>query len=400
MRLFILLMFMSLLCGSCGNATEKLSLDVESASLPDVIIWLAKAANLPVTVSPRVRGSVSVHWRQVEPEAALNVLLLMNGLMREPFHGLWYVASADEFIQAAGHQEKWQAANDAALPLATHSYQLRYANAKTLAGLLESSKQTLLSKRGFWRLDERTNRLAMTDIPPRLSMMDAWVREVDVPVKQILIEARLASVDQSAESALGIDFTSNVGKPAGVAPGFYNVAVAHLPDGSTLDVKLAALLKEGKANLIASPRLFTVNLQPASIESGEEVPYQEESESGGTTVTFKKAVLSLEAVPQLLPGGRVMLALKITQDRPGVGSAEAGAPRIETRAITTDVLIKHGQTVVLGGIYEDDHDTEIKRLPYLSDLPGVGGLFQLKTQVSRKRELLIFVTPKLIAQSP
>jgi type IV pilus assembly protein PilQ len=381
-------------------AQEKLTLNVESASLPDVILFLGKAAHLSLTVSPRVRGSVSVHWQQVDPEAALSVLLMMNGLMRESYHGLWYVATADEFIQTAGRQEKWQAANEAAQPLATHSYSLRYANAKNLASFLESSKQTLLSKRGLWRFDERTNGLAVTDIASRLALMDAWVRRLDVPVKQIMIEARLASVDQSAESALGIDFASVAGKPSAAAPGFYNIAIAHLPDGSMLDVKLAALLKEGKADLIASPRLFTVNLQPASIESGQEVPYQHESESGGTTVTFKKAVLSLDVVPQLLPGGRVMLALKITQDRPSTALSQNGAPLIDTRAITTEVLVKHGQTVVLGGIYEDDHETEVKRLPYLSALPVLGGLFQVKTEANRKRELLIFVTPRLIAQSP
>lgn len=394
------ILWMSVCLNQSVFADEKLSLNVESASLPDVILFLAKAAHLPLSVSPRVRGSVSVHWEQVNPEAALNVLLMMNGLMRESYRGLWYVASADEFIQAADRQGKWQAANEAAETLLTHSYQLRYANVKTLAGFLESSKQTLLSKRGLWRLDERTNRLEVTDIASRLVMMDAWVRRLDVPVKQILIEARLASVDQSAESALGLDFSSVVGKPSAGLPGFYNIAIAHLPDGSTLDVKLAALLRDGKASLIASPRLFTVNLQPASIESGQEVPYQQESESGGTTVTFKKAVLSLEVVPQLLPAGRVMLSLKITQDRPSVVLSQNGAPFIDTRAITTEVLVKHGQTVVLGGIYEDDHEAEVKRLPYLSALPWVGGLFQVKTETNRKRELLIFVTPRLIAQSP
>lgn len=382
-------------CVSMGFAASSFSLSVDGASLPDVLHVVADAIPMSLTVSPRVRGRVSVHWQSVDPQSAFDLLLGMNGLVKETYHGLWYVAPADELMQQADRVQKWQVARESALPLSTRTYQIHYTTAKALAEFLVSGKQAALSKRGECRVDERTNILQVTDIGPRLNEVTVWVHTLDVPLRQILIEARLASVDQDAESALGLDFSTYQGGVK-TQPGRYSLAVAHLADGSRLDVKLAALEKSGKASLMASPRLFTVNLREASIESGEEVPYHEESESGGTTISFKKAVLGLWVLPQLLPGGEVMLSLKINQDRP-LDPAAAGTPYIDTREIRTQVLVRHGQTVVLGGIYEDNRETHVEGLPYLSALPLVGRLFQTKTESNQRRELLIFVTPKLIA---
>lgn len=381
-----------------GVSASPLTLNVEEANLADVLQFVAKSIPLNVVVSPRVQGVVSVHWQQVDPLAGFNLLLRMNGLMREPYGAMWYVASSDEFLQTADQQAKWQTAETAALPLQTRLYQIHYASAKTLAGMLGENKNSLLSSRGVWEVDDRTNILMVTDIAPRLQALATMIHALDVPVKQILIEARLAAVDEAGESALGLDFsTVNAGKVT-TDEGYYSLAVAHLADGSTLDIKLAALQKDGNAELISSPTLFTVNQQAAAIESGQEVPYQEESESGGTTVVFKKAVLGLQVIPQLLPAGRVLLKLKITQDRPETLQVQ-GMPVISTRTITTQVLASSGQTIVLGGIYEEDHESGVKRLPYLSAIPFIGGLFQVKADTRDKRKLLIFVTPKLIAQT-
>lgn len=395
MRKIIGGMLMWCLFISWGWAANDFSLNVEGASLSDVLQVVADAIPLSMTLSPRVRGRVSVHWNHVNPLSAFQLLLRMNGLKRESYQGLWYVAPADELIEQANRDEKWTTAQEAALPLLTHVYQIRYTTASALADFLQSGKQTVLSKRGVCRVDVRTNTLLVTDIALRLQYIDDWVHRLDVPLKQILIEARLASVDQDAESALGIDFSTYQNAPK-TELGRYSLAIAHLADGSKLDVKLAALERAGKANLMASPRLFTVNLREALIESGEEVPYHEESESGGTIIAFKKAVLGLQVLPQVLPGGEIRLSLKINQDRP-LDPAVTGVPYIDTREIHTEVLVKHGQTVVLGGIYEDNREAHVDRLPYLSALPLVGRLFQTKVESNRRRELLIFVTPKLIA---
>ncbi len=375
-----------------------LTLNVEEANLSDVLQFVAQSIPANIVVSPRVQGVVSVHWNKVDPLSGFNLLLRMNGLMRAPYGAMWYIAAADEFLQTADQQAKWQTAETAALPLQTRLFQIHYASAKTLAAMLGENKNSLLSSRGTWEVDDRTNILMVTDIAPRLAVIHNMIQQLDVPVKQILIEARLAAIDEAGESALGLDFSTISAGKVKTDEGYYSLAVAHLADGSQLDMKLAALQKDGKAELISSPTLFTVNQQAASIESGQEVPYQEESESGGTTVVFKKAVLGLQVVPQLLPAGHVLLKLKITQDRPDVVEVQ-GMPVISTRAITTQVLAQNGQTVVLGGIYEDDHETSVKRLPYLSRLPWIGRLFEMKADNRDKRKLLIFVTPKLIAQA-
>lgn len=380
-----------------AKAAPTLTLNVEEADLTDVLSLVAKAIPLAITVSPRVHGSVSVHWNRVDPRASFDLLLAMNGLMRQPYGNLWYVAAPDEFIDSANRTLKWQSATEAVLPLETRLYRIRYGVATTLAQVLSNSKEALLSRRAEWHVDERTNVLAVTDTAARLAKLDGVIHGLDVPVQQILIEARLANVDQTAESALGLDFSVTGNEGALAKSGYYSVAVAHLADGSSLDVRLAALQAAGKAELISSPTLFTVNQRPASIESGEEVPYQEVSESGGTAIAFKKAVLGLQVVPQILPGGEVMLALKINQDRPDALLVQ-GMPVITTRQITTQVVVKQGQTVVLGGIYEMNRETTVERVPYLSALPFIGRWFEVKTQNKTKRELLIFVTPKLIAQ--
>jgi type IV pilus assembly protein PilQ len=223
-----------------------------------------------------------------------------------------------------------------------------------------------------------------------------------------MIEARLVSIDQDAERMLGFDFSvrasasdANAPRAALIKPesrGRYSIAVASLPDGSWLDVKLAALEQQGRAELISSPSLFTASQQEASIEAGEEVPYQEVSEGGGTAIAFKKAVLGLKVTPQILPDGRILLALKINQDRPAARMVQ-GVPAISTRQIVTNVQIKHGETVVLGGIYEMDKEDQREGLPVLGNIPVIGLLFTQHNKRDRKRELLIFVTPKIMPQA-
>ena len=225
------------------------------------------------------------------------------------------------------------------------------------------------------------------------------LRQLDAPAQQITIEARLASVDNDFERELGLDFSvRSTSQPDAQTAGRYSIAVAALPDGSVLDVKLAALENAGHAEIISSPSLFTSNHQSASIEAGEEVPYQEVSESGGTAVVFKKAVLGLKVTPQILPGNHVLLQLQINQDRPS-SKMVLGMPVIRTRQINTSVLVKDGKTIVLGGIYETNHEEGQRRLPFLSQVPVLGWFFKEQNTLDTKRELLIFVTPRIMTQA-
>jgi len=212
-----------------------------------------------------------------------------------------------------------------------------------------------------------------------------------VPVKQILIETRLATVDSDFERELGLHFSIQDPLTAQQSAGHYSLAVARLADGALLDIKLSAMENAGRAELISNPSLFTANQQPASIEAGEEIPYQETSRNGATTTVFKKAVLSLKVTPQIMPDETVLLQLQVNQDKPSNKMVQ-GVPTISTRQIMTNVLIKNGQTVVLGGIYEMSSEQGEEKLP----IPLLDLLFREKNVKKRKRELLVFVTPRIM----
>lgn len=384
------------LCSHLCFAEQLLNLDVQNASLPDVIRIVAKFLHLNVMISNQMTGAVTLHLHHAEPLSAFNLLLTSHDLAKWQVGNVWYIATREELIKHKQDELKWQEIADQTAILQTEVWELHYAKAEDIAHLLQDDHAGFLSKRGHVRVDVRTNTICIQDTAEIIASAAHLIQTLDVPVKQIAIEAHLASVDDDCERELGVHF--DVNPPGGitnVAAGQYSLAVAKLADASALDIKLAALENAGHAELISRPSLFTANQQPASIEAGEEVPYQEVSESGGTAVTFKKAVLGLKVTPQILPGNQVLLQLRINQDRPSE-KLVGGVPTINTRAIVTNVLIKSGQTIVLGGIYEDNRESGEVGVPYLNRIPLLGVFFKAQHQRSSKRELLIFVKPTVI----
>jgi type IV pilus assembly protein PilQ len=391
-------------------AASNLSLDFKDINLADAIRIMAKFINQNVVLSKTISGRVTLHLQQANPLQAFAMLLTSQGLAKWQIGNIWFVASRAELIQRKQEELQWQTVWDASLPLKTVVWRVKYGKAEELARLLQDEQAGLVSKRGRVRVDTRTNVLCVQDTDERIAALAKLIKELDVPVKQIRIEARLASVESDFEQELGVDFSvkssasennnDNLLSPKVQTQqmGHYSIAVATLADGSLLDVKLAALENAGHAELISSPSLFTSNQQPASIEAGEEVPYQEVSESGGTAIVFKKAVLGLTVTPHVLPGNHVLLQLRINQDRPSHRMV-LGMPIIRTRQITTNVLVKDGKTIVLGGIYETDQEEGQRRLPFISQIPVIGWLFKEQNTLINKRELLIFVTPKVITQN-
>jgi type IV pilus assembly protein PilQ len=381
-------------------------LNIPVISLPEALRLVARYAHMEVVVSPEVQGVASLHVTHIEPAAVLDSLLLTHDLAKSAAGNVWYIAPRAQLIKAAEEQASWQTHAEQSENLSARVWKVRYAKAKEIAAMFTGGAG-MLSERGEMQADARTNIIFARDTRERLAIIDQIIMRLDVPVQQIMIEARLVSVDQDAERLLGVEFAINsadndklqsISGMVHEAAGRYSVAVAHLPDGSQLDIKLAALEQAGRANLISSPSLFTGSDQEASIEAGEEVPYQEVSESGGTAVAFKKAVLGLKVTPQILPGNTVLLALKINQDRPSARMVQ-GVPAISTRQILTNVQVKNGQTIVLGGIYEINHEDNQKGLPFLGKLPVIGLLFREQGKREQKRELLIFVTPKIMPQA-
>jgi len=383
-----------------------ITLDLQNAALPDALRMIAKSIPLNVIISPTLNEkSVSVHFQDASAREALDIVLASQGLAKWQVGNMYFIATQLELIKHKEEELKLQEITHEAAPLITRVWPIHYAKAEDVAHLLQDNNYSLLSKRGHVRVDARTNVLCIQDVEKNLLEMQNVIKHVDVPVQQVLIEARLASVNVDVERELGINFdvleqetapqnTSTL-IPSVMNSNHFSLAVARLANSSLLDAKLAALESEGRGELISSPSLFTANQQTASIESGEEIPYQEVSRSGGTGVAFKKAVLSLKVTPQIMPNGKILLQLQINQDKPS-SRMVLGVPAINTRQIATSITVNDGQAIALGGIYERNKEYGEQRVPFLYKIPGIGELFQQHNTLENKRELIILIRPRLI----
>lgn len=295
--------------------------------------------------------------------------------------------------------------------------QLNYAKASDISAILRDKNNALLSASGSVSIDARTNTIWVRDLASQLVMIKRVIHKWDAPVKQVLIEARIVNMNKDCMRDLGVRFVTTSAQtvnetnetnfrgdhlnidlsatPLNGNPATIGFALAKLGNGVLLDLELSALESEGRGEVIASPRLITANQQTAIIESGEEVPYQETTRSGATSVTFKKAVLSLKVTPQITSDSTILMALDINQDMISPKQFN-GVPAILTREIKTNVLVNNHQTIVLGGIYKQNKNKVLSRIPFLGDLPIVGGLFRKKMTALKNEELLIFITPSII----
>ncbi len=287
---------------------------------------------------------------------------------------------------------------------------LHYADADKMENLLSSKSRDLLSKRGRMAADPRTNTLWVVDFPQNIKRIEKLIKHLDVAVQQVAIKARIVDVDDNYVSALGIEFkTSQVANTEILEDGLslnfpFKIPAANklvIPitkssNGAWLDLELSALVRDGHAQVVSKPELMTSNRQQAVIEAGEEVPYQEKTVSGATSVAFKKAVLRLQVRPIILPHRRILLHLTVNQDKLSALSIN-GVPAIQTQKLATQVLVRDRQTVVLGGIYEQIASHQSDGIPLLSRLPLFGWLFRHRQRKRERRELLIFVTPRIIS---
>lgn len=392
-----------LLLPAYAKTQPSLTLKLQNAYLPDAIRFIAKKLHLNVMISPAIKGEVNLQFDYANSLDAFNLLLASNGLTTWQVGSVWYIAPRDGLIKHKQEELKWQEAKEDAAKLITQVWQIKYAKAEDILPLFQGEHGSFLSKRGRIYIDKRTNSFCIQDVAEKITTVHHLIKRLDIPVQQIGILVRLAAIDNDFERELGLHFVvkpfvteENTRLPMKQETGHYSLAIVKLADSSLLDVKLSALEKAGRAELISRPSLFTANQQLASIEAGEEVPYQEVSESGGTALVFKKAVLGLKVTPQVLPGNNVLLQLQINQDRPS-NKLILGMPTISTRQIMTNVLVKSGQTIVLGGIYETNKENTEERMPFVSKIPIIGILFKQHSRRESKRELLIFVTPKIIA---
>ena len=430
---------------------ERLTLNFQEIETRAVLQLLADASGQNIVVSDTVTGNVTLRLQNVPWDQALDIVLRTKGLDKRKQDNVIIVAPQEELAS----REKADLAAKKDLqelaPLRSEYLQVNYAKASDMAGLIKSQGGTLLSNRGSVAVDERTNTLLLQDTADRLADIRRLVATLDIPVRQVLIEARIVVVNDDFKRDLGarVGYTtaqsngSGIWTTSGTAAGTdtaissalanqqatgrsfpvqvptgtnasnrYNVnlpvaspagsfALGILGSNYIVDLELSAAQAETRAEVISSPRVITANQKEATIEQGTEIPYQQSASSGATTISFKKAVLSLKVTPQITPDNRIILDLDVKKDTIGtitVASGGVNVPSIDTREIVTQVLVNDGQTVVLGGILETTHRDDQTKVPWLGDVPVLGNLFKTTTKENDKDELLIFVTPKIVRE--
>ncbi len=438
-----------------GYAGDKLSLNFQNIEVRALLQVIADFTNFNVVTSDAVTGNVTLRLKDVPWDQALDIILQAKGLgLRKSGNVLW-IAPKEELALKEKAELEAKAQVTQLEPLRTQSFQLNYTKAEEIAkGLTgqnnagssggSTNTSRILSPRGSLIFETRTNQLFVSDIPSKLEEIAAMIAKIDIPVRQVLIEARIVEAADTFGRALGVKLGTttgmngaySVGGTKAVVGGTYNNVgymtgqVESQPDFTTsqfvnfganttsdvfaganaanfaislfgssasrfLNLELSALESDGKGKIVSSPRVVTADQTKALIEQGEEIPYQQATSSGATSVTFKKAVLKLEVTPQITPEGNVILTVDVNKDSRGTLTTMGYA--INNKHVQTLVLVENGGTVVIGGIYTQDEQESENKVPYLGDIPVLGNLFKNRSRTSNKTELLIFITPKVVS---
>lgn len=426
-----------------GFVGERLSLNFQDIPIRAVLQLIADFTDLNVVVSDTVTGNLTLRLKNVPWDQALDIILKSKGLAKRKSGKVMLIAPSEEIAaQEKIDLEAQQAVTELA-PLQSAFFTINFAKVKELEELF-SGEKSMLTSRGYVLTDERTNSIMVKDTESSLSEIRRILTKLDVPVRQVLVESRIVIANEKFKEEFGTRFGQNnvnadgntltttsgtiAGTDSVVTSGLTNISagntitpvdlasvndrlnvnmpvlnptgvfsLAILGENSLIDLELSALHEENAGEIISSPRVITADRKEAYIEQGVEIPYFSATSSGATQVSFKKAVLAIKVTPQITPDDRIILDLQINKD--AVGERFSNIPTIDTREVKTQVLINNGDTVVLGGIYESIKSNEVDKVPFLGDLPLIGGLFRHTLDTKEKNELLIFVTPKVLKDS-
>lgn len=433
---------------------ERLSLNFQEIEVRAVLQLLADFTDLNLVTSDSVTGSITLRLQNVPWDQALDIILKAKGLSMRKNDNVIMVAPTEEIAAREKLELESQQQIEELAPLRSEYIQVNYAKAADISALLKSEGNQLLTPtRGNVTVDERTNTLLVRDTSAKLEDIHRLITKLDIPVRQVLIESRVVIANDDFAKDIGVRFGFNqsysekVGGNeilvAGGKPGYLGGTAAldtgtfmgvgasienppgdgeesllvNLPAvlggdrggavnllvgkiGSfLLQLELSAMQTEGKGEVISSPRVITSDRNKATIKAGVEIPYQEASSSGATSVSFKEAVLKLEVTPQITPDDHVIMDLKINKDNPDFSRAVLGVPPVDTREVVTSVLVDNGETVVLGGVFERNRTKSTERIPFFGDLPYIGFLFKQNSEQDENSELLIFVTPKILKET-
>lgn len=419
---------------------DKLSLNFQNIEVRTVLQVLAEFTGLNIVTSDSVTGNITLRLKDVPWDQALDLILQTKGLDQRRNGNIIQIAPRDELLSRDKQLQEARQQLATLEPLRSETFVLRYRSAEDFKKVLngdntEGKKQSILSDRGSVLIDPKTNTLIVNDIGSVIDKIRDIITKTDIPVKQVLIEARIVEATDNWERDLGVKLAyerigstgiisgggltnainnangrippvqSATQNPYTVTPGI-NLPIAN-PAGSLtalygvgksaiIGLELQALQAEDKGRVISSPRVMTSDRQEATVEQGQEIPYQEASSSGATSVSFKKAVLSLIVKPQITPDNHVLLDIKVNKDSANFQQTVNGTPSLNTEKIETQVLVDNGGTVVIGGIYQQQLSDIVNKVPLLGDIPVLGALFRSSQKINKRSELLIFITPKVI----
>lgn len=427
-----------------GYSGEKLSLNFQNIEVRAVLQLIADFTGLNVVASDSVQGNITLRLKNVPWDQALDIILKTRGLGMRQSGNVVLIAPNQELAEREKRELEAKKQMVDLAPLRTEFYSINYAKAADIATILKEEKNSILTERGSVTIDTRTNTLMVLEAAEKQIEVAKLIEKLDVPIRQVMIESRIVIANDDFSKDIGVrsgvtyaaengsngvittsgsgegtdtmtgsavnnltgtgqpypielpelDNRYNVNLPVGNAP---SIALGILGGDYLIDLELSALQTEGRGEVISNPRVVTSNQTEAVIEQGVQIPYQEASASGATSVSFKDAVLSLKVTPQITPDDRVHMQLEVNKD--SVGGIYSGIPSIDTRSVKTEVLVDNGDTVVLGGIYETSSSTGESKVPLLGDIPLLGYLFRSKSSKENKAELLVFVTPKILKES-
>lgn len=419
---------------------ERISLSFQSVDIRSLLQIIADVAGTNMVVSDSVNGELAMRLQNVPWDQALDIILRTKGLGMRQQGNVMLVAPLGELAAREKEEAEAEKSKVTLAPLRSEIIQINYAKAADIEALLKTGENSIMSERGRVTRDERTNNLLVLETREKLAEIRALIARLDIPVRQVLIESRIVIANDDYSKELGARFgAAGVGQTNGSSPIQFGVGGATSSGGSAsangatnqvsaggfnfnlpasanagrigfallgsdflLDLELSALQTEGRGEVVSTPRVITANAKQASIEQGREIPFQQAASSGATTVQFKKAVLSLKVTPQITPDEKVIMDLEINNDSQGqdVNTGNGGlAPSIDTRKVNTQVLVDNGQTVVLGGIYDQSKVESVSKVPLLGDIPYLGRAFRFDSSRNSKRELLIFVTPRIVSEN-
>lgn len=429
-----------------GYNGEKLSLNFQNIEVRAVLQVIADFTNLNIITSDTVAGNLTLRLKDVPWDQALDIILQTRGLdMRKNGNVVW-IAPRDELATKEKLDLEQRSQIGELEPTRTESFQLNYQSGANVRTLLASAGQSILSKRGRVTVDARTNQVFVQDTPTALEEVRKLIAKIDIPVRQVLIEARIVEATDTFSKNLGarigvatnatgsfstasvnngsprtfiggndnvtgfnsgqsatansfndsLSFAGRAGGLSGINPGSFAVTLANRSLTRFINLELSALEADGKGKIISSPRVLTADQVEATIEQGTEIPYQQATSSGATSVSFRKASLSLKVKPQITPEGNIIMEVSVNKDSVSPVAAGAAGVAIDTKAVRTQVLVDNGGTVVIGGIYTQTETDTLTKVPFFGDLPVFGNVFRNSSRTNNKTELLVFITPRVI----